>query len=76
MAGGEHFFAIHEKGLVYALGLDHFAQTGSMEQERYDFVNMLRPCPLECLNGRAKVNCIGGGNYRSVAVTGKGECIT
>ena len=47
-----------------------------MEQERYDFVNMLRPCPVGSLKGRAKVFCIGGDNYHSFAVTSKGECIT
>ena len=75
MAGGDHAFAVHENGLVYTLVLDHVAQTPAIEQEREDSVNIFQPCPVENLKGRAKVVCIGGGNYHSFAVTDKGGCI-
>ena len=76
MDGGDQFFAIHENGQVYALRFDYFTQKGAIEQEREDFINMLRPYPMESLKGRAKVIYIGRGNYHSFTITGKGECIT
>ncbi len=36
---------------------------------------MLPPYPVESLEGRAKVICIGGRNYHSFAVADKGGCI-
>lgn len=73
MAGGEHSFAAHENDLVYALGLDYVAQTGAIEQEREDTVNMLRPYHVKSLKGRAKAICIGGGNYRNFSSRMKGS---
>ena len=33
MAGGESSFAVYENGLVCALRLDYFTQTGAMSRE-------------------------------------------
>jgi regulator of chromosome condensation len=74
--GGEHSFAVNENGVVYAWGLNNFAQAGIMEREGEDFSNILRPTPVKSLRGYGKVVRIGGGNHHSFAVTDKGECLT
>ena len=76
VAGGDHSFAVHENCLVYALDLDYFAQRGAIEQKREDYNNILRPGPVESLEGRAKVGCLA---YQETGVDDNwrpGACIS
>lgn len=43
VTGGDHSFAVHENGLVYALGLDYYAQRGAIEKKREQLYQFASP---------------------------------
>ena len=74
--GADHSFAMHQDGTVYAWGANNYSQTGIDKRDGDDFANILRPQPVDSLNGHGRVTSISGGNHHSVAVTDGGACLT
>lgn len=74
-SGSNHSFAVHQDGTVYSWGSNNYGQTGIPASAGEDNAVVLRPTVVESLKGHGKVTSIDGGNFHSVAVTDKGECL-
>ena len=76
MAGGDHSFAVHGNGRVYASDLDYIVQRGVAEQEGEDLNSIHRPGPVESLEQRAKVGCLAYQEDRVYCNWRLGACIS
>jgi regulator of chromosome condensation len=73
--GSDHSFAIHGDGTVYSWGLNNYGQTGISSKTGESGATVLHPTAIPSLPGNAKVICANGGNFNSIAVTDRGECL-
>ena len=74
-SGSNHSFAVHENGNVYAWGSNNYGQTGIPDDAGEDNAAVVKPTIVESLKDYGNVTRIDGGNFHSVAVTDKGECL-
>ncbi|KAI9790276.1 MAG: hypothetical protein M1816_005301 [Peltula sp. TS41687] len=74
-SGSNHSFAVHENGTVYAWGSNNYGQTGIEAEAGEDNAAIIKPTVVDTLKGHGKITQIEGGNFHTVAVTDKGECL-
>lgn len=74
--GANHSFAVRKNGDVYSWGLNNYGQTGIIEMDGEDLVNILHPRRIDSLKKFGTVKHIEAGNFHSIAVTDQGACVT
>lgn len=73
--GSYHSFAMDKDGVVWAWGLNNFAETGISSGAGEDDAVILRPTIVESLKDY-KIKHIAGGEHHSLACTEKGQLLT
>ncbi|KAK2739297.1 ran exchange factor prp20 pim1 [Colletotrichum kahawae] len=73
--GSYHSFAMDRDGVVWAWGLNNFAETGISSGAGEDDAVILRPTIVESLKDY-KIKHIAGGEHHSLACTEKGQLLT
>lgn len=74
-SGAYHSFAVHKDGTVYAWGLNNYGQTGIPSHAGESEAAILKPAAVLSLKGHT-VTYVDGGNFNSLAVTDKHECLS
>lgn len=72
--GADHSFAVHKDGTVYGWGLNNYGQTGIPSKAGESEAAILKPAAVSSLKGHS-VTRVDGGNFNSLAVTDKHECL-
>lgn len=74
-AGADHSFAVHKDGSVFGWGLNNYGQTGVPTKAGESEAGVLKPTVVPSLKGQNKIIQIAAGNFNSLAVTEKNECL-
>lgn len=74
-AGADHSFALHKDGSLYGWGLNNYGQTGVPSKAGESEAGVLKPTVVSSLKGQNKITQISAGNFNSLAITDKNECL-
>ncbi|PCG98507.1 Regulator of chromosome condensation, RCC1 [Penicillium occitanis (nom. inval.)] len=74
-AGADHSFAVHKDGSVYGWGLNNYGQTGIASKAGESEAGVLKPTVIPSLKGQNKITQISAGNFNTLAITDKNECL-